>query len=72
MVRLLEVQEAFMADVKKEFTARQVEVLLQGLEMLKKSLNRRIVAETDVDAGAMWQRKFDEASVLVSKLRLVS
>lgn len=47
-----------------------MEILLTALSMLEKSLERRIVAEVDADARAVWQRKKDEASVLGSKLRL--
>jgi hypothetical protein len=55
--------------VKREFSPRQVEVLLTGLEMASKSYKRRIVAETDSDAMAVWQRKTDEINVLIANLR---
>lgn len=53
----------------KDFTPRQNEVLLAGLDMYVKSMTRRITAEVDPDARVVWQKKVDEANVLVSKIR---
>lgn len=59
-----------LKEIVKKLAQREIEVLLSALEMLSKSLERRIVAETDADAKAVWQKKKDEVAVLASKMRL--
>lgn len=53
----------------KDFTPRQVEVLIQGCEMVVASFQRRVNAEKDAETRAVWQKKIDEANVLLSKMR---
>lgn len=53
----------------KDFTPAQNEILLSALDMYVKSFNRRVAAEIDSEARAVWQRKIDAANVLVSKIR---
>lgn len=56
--------------VKKEFTPEQIQQILNALEMAKKSYERRINAESDLDAKGVWQKKVDSINVLASKVRL--
>lgn len=53
----------------KDFSPRQVEILVQGCDMVVASFTRRVNAEKDAETRAVWQKKIDEANVLLSKLR---
>lgn len=55
----------------KDFTPAQVELLVVAVGMYVQSMNRRIVAEPDVEARVVWQKKVDAANVLLSKVRTV-
>lgn len=41
----------------KDFTPRQVEVLIQGCEMVVASFQRRVNAEKDAETRAVWQKR---------------
>lgn len=54
----------------KDFSDVQVQVLCGALDMYVASYTRRVNAESDLDAKSVWQKKIDDANVLLSKIRL--
>lgn len=57
-------------DITKIFTQKQIQMLLDALNMAQKSYDRRIAAESDLDAQGVWQSKLDQVNILASKIRL--
>lgn len=56
--------------IKKEFTQEQIQILLQAIDLIVKSMERRAASETDPELKNIWNSKKDKAQILASKLRL--
>lgn len=57
-----------MADKSKSFTEKEIGVLVVGLNLAEASFARRIAAEKDVDAKAVWEAKLKEIKAVGVKV----